>query len=79
MRTESESATNLASLIAGVGLAGLLVESLNSETYRIPLLVSAPTYLWTALITILAAAASAGLVRRRLNRMDLVAVLKTRE
>jgi putative ABC transport system permease protein len=41
--------------------------------------VSAQTYFWTAFITVLAAAASALLVRRRLNRMDLIAVLKTRE
>jgi len=63
----------------GYGLAYLLVTSLNSETYRIPLVVSAQTYLWTALITVIAATASGLLVRRRLNRMDLIGVLKTRE
>lgn len=63
----------------GYALAYLLVTSLASETYRIPLVVSAQTYFWTAAITLVAAAASAGLVRRRLNRMDLIAVLKTRE
>lgn len=63
----------------GYGLAYLLVTSLNSETYRIPLVVSGQTYFWTAAITLIAAAASAMLVRRRLNRMDLIAVLKTRE
>ena len=57
----------------------LLVTSFNSETYRIPLVVSANTYFWTALITVVAAAASGLLVRRRLHRMDLIAVLKTRE
>ena len=63
----------------GYALAWLLVTSMASETYRIPLVVSAETYLWTGLITLVAAAASALLVRRRLNRMDLIAVLKTRE
>jgi putative ABC transport system permease protein len=63
----------------GYALAYLLVTSMASETYRIPLVVSAQTYLWTALITLVAATASALLVRRRLNRMDLIAVLKTRE
>ena len=57
----------------------MLVTSLNSETYRMPLLVSARTYFWTTMITLVAAAASALLVHRRLNRMDLISVLKTRE
>jgi putative ABC transport system permease protein len=63
----------------GYGLAYLLVLSLTSETYRIPLVVSGSTYLGTGAVTLVAAAGSALLVRRRLNRMDLIAVLKTRE
>jgi putative ABC transport system permease protein len=65
--------------LIGYGLAYMVVEAMASETYRIPLVVSAETYFWTGLVTIVAAAASALLVRRRLNRMDLIAVLKTRE
>ncbi|MDH3284892.1 MAG: ABC transporter permease, partial [Acidobacteriota bacterium] len=65
--------------VIGYGLAYLVVTAMASETYRIPLVVSAQTYFWTALVTLAAAAASALLVRRRLNRMDLIAVLKTRE
>ena len=65
--------------VIGYGLASLLVTSLNSETYRIPLVVSGQTYMWTAVITLVSAAASGLLVRRRLNSMDLIAVLKTRE
>jgi putative ABC transport system permease protein len=63
----------------GYALAWLVVTSMASETYRIPLVVSPATYFWTGLITLVAAGASAMLVRRRLNRMDLIAVLKTRE
>ncbi|MDH3272171.1 MAG: ABC transporter permease [Gemmatimonadota bacterium] len=63
----------------GYGLAYLVVQALASETYRIPLVVSMQTYTWTTAITLVAAAASAALVRRRLDRMDLIAVLKTRE
>jgi len=63
----------------GYGLAYLVVTAMASETYRIPLVVSPGTYGWTALITVLAAAGSALLVRRRMDRMDLIAVLKTRE
>lgn len=65
--------------VIGYALAYLVVTSMASETYRIPLVVSARTYFWTALITVIAASASAALVRRRLDRMDLIAVLKTRE
>jgi putative ABC transport system permease protein len=63
----------------GYGLGGLIVAAMASETYRIPLVVSRETYLWSGLVTLLASIASAFLVRRRLNSMDLIAVLKTRE
>lgn len=63
----------------GYGLAGLIVDAMASETYRIPLVVSSRTYAWSAVVTLVASAASAYLVRRRLHRMDLIAVLKTRE
>ena len=65
--------------VIGYGLAYLLVTGMASETYRIPLIVSTQTYLWTAIITIAAAWGSGLLVHRRLNQMDLIAVLKTRE
>ncbi len=65
--------------VIGYGLAYLVVTAMASETYRIPLVVSPGTYFWTALITVIAAIASSMLVRRRLSRMDLIAVLKTRE
>lgn len=63
----------------GYALSFVVVTALASETYRVPLVVAGRTYAWTAAITLIAALASAALVRRRLNRMDLIAVLKTRE
>jgi len=63
----------------GYGLAYLIVTAMASETYRVPLVVSAGTYAWAAVVTLIAAWASSLLVNRRLNRMDLIAVLKTRE
>jgi putative ABC transport system permease protein len=65
--------------VIGYALASFLVTSLNSDTFRIPLVVSGQTFFWTAAITLVAATTSAMLVRRRLNSMDLIAVLKTRE
>src|SRR5690606_26688530 len=63
----------------GYLLARLLATSLESETYRVPLVVRGETYLWSALATLAAAAVSGWLVRRRLDRLDLIEVLKTRE
>ncbi|MEO8361439.1 MAG: FtsX-like permease family protein [Vicinamibacteria bacterium] len=63
----------------GYTLAGSVATSLRSETYRIPLVISASTYLWSALVVLGAAGLSSLLVRRRLNQLDLIGVLKTRE
>ncbi|MEM1414401.1 MAG: ABC transporter permease [Myxococcota bacterium] len=51
----------------------------DPEAYRLPLIVSAKSYAFAAGVTIAAAAFSALLVRRKLDRLDLIAVLKTRE
>ena len=45
----------------------------------IPLVIAARTYAYAALAILLAGAASALVVRRRIDRLDLVGVLKTRE
>lgn len=65
--------------LLGYWMAAGVVAGLQSETYRIPLVVSTTTYFWAAVITIAAALASGWIVRRRLDSMDLVEVLKTRE
>lgn len=63
----------------GYGLAYLMVESLQTDTFRIPYVIAARTYWMAALITVAAALASAFVVRRRLDSLDLISVLKTRE
>lgn len=68
----------LGSLI-GFGLSRLILESFTSEVFRIPLVVQVNTVAWGWLVVISAAALSALIVRRRLDQLDLVAVLKTRE
>jgi putative ABC transport system permease protein len=65
--------------VVGYALALAVGASLASETYRVPIVVSARTYLVAAFAASAAAVVSALLVRRRLNRLDLVSVLKTRE
>ena len=56
-----------------------LLLSIDPENFRMPEALSAKTYAFAAVITISAALASALLVRRRLDKLDLIAVLKTRE
>jgi putative ABC transport system permease protein len=56
-----------------------IAATVDPETYRIPVMISDRTYVFATLITLLAALMSALLVRRRLDRLDLIGVLKTRE
>ncbi len=63
----------------GYGLTVLLVRSFESEIYRFPLVVSTRVMAWAALTVVGASLVSALLVRRRLDRLDLVGVLKLRE
>ena len=60
---------------AAVGLS--LVH--QTDLFRIPPVVAPRTYAYAALVVLGAGAITALLVRRRIDRLDLVAVLKTRE
>ncbi len=63
----------------GYGLAVAIFQTVQSEVYRFPLYVSPAATAWASL-GIIAASVGAGLiVRRRLDRLDLIAVLKVRE
>jgi len=66
-------------LVLGYALASVVVLAFDTELYRFPLVVSPRTLAFAAATTIAAAAISALVVRRQLDRLDLVAVLKTRE
>jgi putative ABC transport system permease protein len=66
-------------LVIGTVLAHLVGGMVDPETYRLPVVISARTYVFSLMVTIGAALLSAMLVRRQLDRLDLIAVLKTRE
>jgi putative ABC transport system permease protein len=66
-------------LVLGYVFAGLLVAAFNTELYRFPLVVSTRTFAYAGTAVLVAAALSGLAVRRRLDHLDLVAVLKTRE
>lgn len=65
--------------LAGLGLAWLMTTAFESELYRIPMIIEPSTYGMGVLIVLLAAVVSGFLVRERLDKLDLISVLKTRE
>jgi putative ABC transport system permease protein len=65
--------------LMGYGLASAIVVSLDTELFRIPLIINKETYGLGGLTILVAGALSALAVRRRLDHLDLVAVLKSRE
>lgn len=67
------------SFLVGVGLVGILVAAFQNELYRLPLLLTPQNYAMGASVILASALLSGLLLWRRLGRLDLVAVLKTRE
>jgi putative ABC transport system permease protein len=63
----------------GYGLAWTLKNNMDAEVMRSPLVVERLTYLLASAVVLAAALGSALVVRRRVNRLDLVSVLKTRD
>jgi putative ABC transport system permease protein len=66
-------------LVVGYGLSAFAARAFATELFRIPLVVAARTYAFSAVIIVTATAISAFFVRHRLDHLDLVAVLKMRE
>jgi putative ABC transport system permease protein len=66
-------------LVLGRMFATWMVGAFDHELFRFPLVVSRQTNAWAALVVILASAVSGLIVRRNLDHLDLVAVLKSRE
>lgn len=65
--------------LLGYGLAALMVSKFNNELYRLPFIVYPSTFGWSMIVVTVSAVVTGFLVARRVNRLDLVAVLKTRE
>lgn len=59
--------------------AWAMVQGFDSELYRVPLVVERSVYGWASLIVFGSALISGLIVRRRIDRLDLIEVLKTRE
>ena len=65
--------------LVGRRLCQWMIDNLPHELFRIPLVLQADTYALAATVVLLSATVSGLVVRRRVDHLDLVAVLKTRE
>lgn len=66
-------------LLLGRSWASAIMSMADPEQYRLPLVISVETYLYAVLVTGAAGVISALLVRRKLDHLDLIGVLKSRE
>jgi putative ABC transport system permease protein len=66
-------------MLLGWGLVHGLVGALKNDQFFFPVVIQPRTYAWAAICVVVAGAASALVVRRRIDRLDMVAALKTRE
>ena len=66
-------------MVQGYALAALTTWAFETELFRIPLVISPYTYAFAAAVTLIASLASALVVRRRIDQLDLVSVLKSKE
>ena len=66
-------------LLLGRWLAGLANASIAADEFRLPLVITTGTYVVAALVVVGASLVSALQMRRLIDRLDLVEVLKTRE
>lgn len=63
----------------GTGFAYFLTTTLDTELFRIPLIIDPTTYAFAVIVVLVASVLSGLIVRRKLDHLDLVAVLKSRE
>jgi putative ABC transport system permease protein len=66
-------------MLLGWGLTQLITDLLKSDQFYFPAVVRAHTYAWAAVCVMGAGVASALVVRRRIDRLDMVAALKARD
>jgi putative ABC transport system permease protein len=64
---------------AGYGLAALLLALMPHEMIEFPLVIAPRTYLYSGAVAAAAGVVSALIVRNRIDNLDMVGVLKTRE
>jgi putative ABC transport system permease protein len=66
-------------MLLGWGLVQGIAGALASDQFLFPVVILPRTYAWAAIAVVAAGVGSALVVRRRIDRLDMVAALKTRE
>ncbi|MBA4373555.1 MAG: ABC transporter permease [Thermodesulfovibrio sp.] len=69
----------LPGFLIGRGICSYIARALESDLFRIPVVIQTDTYTLAATVVLLAACFSGLIVRHRLDHLDLVEVLKTKE
>ncbi|MGV3532945.1 MAG: ABC transporter permease, partial [Chthoniobacteraceae bacterium] len=66
-------------LLLGSGIAATIISNVNTESVRLPLVLSAKTYSTAIVIVLVSASISFAIVGQRVRQLDLLSVLKARE
>jgi putative ABC transport system permease protein len=66
-------------LLLGTGFAGAIIQQVNTETIRLPLVLTASNYAFAVLVVTVASTLSALVVLRMLSHLNLVGALKAPE
>ena len=65
--------------LIGTQLCSVIATQMNSDLYRIPLIIETGSYAFSASVVLVSAILSSLIIWLRLRQLDLIAVLKTRE
>jgi putative ABC transport system permease protein len=65
--------------VIGRALGGFMVSGIQTDLFRIPLVINAETFAFATIVILASTVVSALAIVRKINRLDLVEVLKTRE
>ncbi len=65
--------------VIGRGMSAYLASAIGSDLFRVPVLIGGGTYSLAAAVVVVSSCLSGLIVRHRLDHLDLVAVLKTKE
>jgi len=65
--------------LIGYGIAQAMVAAFSSDLYRVPFVIGREVFATASLVVCAAALVSAWAIRGRINNLDMIEVLKTRE
>ncbi len=65
--------------VIGYWICAYVAQAVSNDLYRVPVIIQLSTYAQAASVVLFSAVISGLIVRRKLNHLDLVEVLKTRE